>query len=406
MEATIEQTTFRASRGRAALAALVFLAATTLGAAQGTAQTAAATDIARGADALKADRPEEALAILRPLAEQGDADAQFLLGVMHENGQGVAPDADAALAWYRQAALRGHPEAQLHLGAMLAEGRGADRDRRAASVWYARAALGGEPRGAFRLAQLYEAGAGVPSSPRVALAWYEFASSGVRAGAARRDALAEIVTHTAAPPPAPTLDAAPTLVATDDGAAAALVWFPGDGAAPGRFFVEVAALGDGPPQTVYASYSDVTAALAPLPDAEELYVWRVFSVSDGGVYSSGGWRRLRPEDDRATPSLAQGMERHGLSRYDVTVRYGRSDTEAAEFGEGLVADLALANIFVSVSAEDAPPSATSVVFHFPQDEAAAQAVAELLSLGPSDVERLPIEPDTAPGAIEVRIVTR
>ena len=42
----------------------------------------------------------------RPLAEGGDAAAQFLVGFMHERGQGVPPDPAEAVAWYRRAALQ------------------------------------------------------------------------------------------------------------------------------------------------------------------------------------------------------------------------------------------------------------------------------------------------------------
>jgi hypothetical protein len=45
---------------------------------------------------------ETALNILRPLAEQGDAEAQLALGVMSVKGQGVPPDLEAAQTWFKQ----------------------------------------------------------------------------------------------------------------------------------------------------------------------------------------------------------------------------------------------------------------------------------------------------------------
>jgi TPR repeat protein len=45
----------------------------------------------------------EALRLLRPLAEQGDADAQRTLGAMYKQGQGVPQDHDRAVAWYQKA---------------------------------------------------------------------------------------------------------------------------------------------------------------------------------------------------------------------------------------------------------------------------------------------------------------
>src|SRR5690242_20971984 len=61
-----------------------------------------------------------ALSHWHPLAEQGDADAQFRLGVMYESGQGV-PRSDAeAIKWYRKAAEQDDAVAQFNLGIMYA----------------------------------------------------------------------------------------------------------------------------------------------------------------------------------------------------------------------------------------------------------------------------------------------
>ncbi len=65
-----------------------------------------------------------ALRLWRPLAEQGNADAQTRLGVMYENGQGVPEDYARAVKWYRLAAHQGNGTALLNLGAMYAHGRG------------------------------------------------------------------------------------------------------------------------------------------------------------------------------------------------------------------------------------------------------------------------------------------
>ena len=54
----------------------------------------------------------------RPLAEQGDAQAQYNLGTMYETGKGVPGDDTEAVKWYRLAAEKGYLEAQLRLGVM------------------------------------------------------------------------------------------------------------------------------------------------------------------------------------------------------------------------------------------------------------------------------------------------
>ena len=56
--------------------------------------------------------------LLRPLAEQGHAGAQTMLGSMYGEGQGVPQDDQEALKWYRKAAEQGHAGAQVNLGVM------------------------------------------------------------------------------------------------------------------------------------------------------------------------------------------------------------------------------------------------------------------------------------------------
>ncbi|MBI4382782.1 MAG: SEL1-like repeat protein [Nitrospinae bacterium] len=49
---------------------------------------------------------------LRKKAGQGDADAQYNLGIMYQLGRGVEQDFDESTRWYRKAAERGHAEAR------------------------------------------------------------------------------------------------------------------------------------------------------------------------------------------------------------------------------------------------------------------------------------------------------
>ena len=65
---------------------------------------------------------------LRARAEQGEADAQFDLGVAYAAGDGVPEDEAEALRWYRLAADQGHAAAQTRVGTMYANGRGVPRD--------------------------------------------------------------------------------------------------------------------------------------------------------------------------------------------------------------------------------------------------------------------------------------
>ena len=66
-----------------------------------------AGDFQKGLEAYNAGDYATALLEWRDLAEQGDAEAQYNLGVMYDNGQGVAQDYAEAVKWYRRAAEQG-----------------------------------------------------------------------------------------------------------------------------------------------------------------------------------------------------------------------------------------------------------------------------------------------------------
>ena len=72
----------------------------------------------------------------RAKAEQGDASAQLLLGLMYEVGQGVPQDDAEAVKWYRLAAEQGHTQAQTNLGVMYAKGEGVPQDYVEAVKWF------------------------------------------------------------------------------------------------------------------------------------------------------------------------------------------------------------------------------------------------------------------------------
>ena len=79
-------------------------------------------------------------------AEQGDASAQFSLGVMYANGEGILKNDAEAVRWYRLAAEQGHARAQLNLGVMYDGGRGVLKDDAEAVRWYRLAAEQGHAR--------------------------------------------------------------------------------------------------------------------------------------------------------------------------------------------------------------------------------------------------------------------
>ena len=87
-------------------------------------------------------------------AEQGHAPSQFNLGNAYKNGTGMAPAAAMAAHWWRKAAEQDFGPAQFNLGSALLEGSGIQRDRAAALSWYRRAAANGHPQAQAYLDQI------------------------------------------------------------------------------------------------------------------------------------------------------------------------------------------------------------------------------------------------------------
>lgn len=129
-------------RGRARARTLPFLAAALLWAIP--AGPAAADLLGDGAAAYEAGDYGEAAGAWRPLAEGGDAMAQFNLGLLYETGRGVAEDAAQAADWYERAALQGVTQAQFNLALLHQTGRGVEKDGTEALYWLEVAARHGE----------------------------------------------------------------------------------------------------------------------------------------------------------------------------------------------------------------------------------------------------------------------
>jgi uncharacterized protein len=110
-----------------------------------------------------------ALRVWRPLAEQGDADAQFYLGVMYESGQGVLRSDAEAIKWYRKAAQQDDAVAQFNLGIMYA--KDGSPNYAEAALWYRLAADHGLGGAQFNLGMMYTEGQGVPQDYVQAHMW-------------------------------------------------------------------------------------------------------------------------------------------------------------------------------------------------------------------------------------------
>ncbi len=89
-----------------------------------------------------------------PLAELGDIEAQYNLGVLYDEGAGVAQDLARAAHWYHKAAEQGFVDAQTNLGIMYLHGQGVVRDLEKAGHWFQQAASKGDADAAAYLQEL------------------------------------------------------------------------------------------------------------------------------------------------------------------------------------------------------------------------------------------------------------
>lgn len=109
-------------------------------------------------------------------AERGHASAQFNLGRMFETGRGVVPDLAGAVRLYRLAAEQGNAAAQVNLGTMYQNGLGVVKDLIAAARLYRLAAEQGEATGQVNLGLMYKYGRGTQQNDAEAVRLFRLAA--------------------------------------------------------------------------------------------------------------------------------------------------------------------------------------------------------------------------------------
>ena len=87
-----------------------------------------AQDLNKGLKAAQSGDFATALKEWKPLAEQGNAVAQYNLALMYGNGWGVTQDYAEAVNWYRKAAEQEDAFAQFNLALMYRKGKGVTQD--------------------------------------------------------------------------------------------------------------------------------------------------------------------------------------------------------------------------------------------------------------------------------------
>ena len=131
-----------------------------------------ADTLSDGMAAFKAKNYKSAFALLQPLAEHGNAMAQYSLGWMYAKGEGVPRNVSEAVKWFHQVAALGNAKAQAILGFMYERGRGVPKDNTKAVKWYRKAASQGDVLAQYNLGFMYFHGQGVAQNYIEALKWF------------------------------------------------------------------------------------------------------------------------------------------------------------------------------------------------------------------------------------------
>lgn len=123
----------------------------------------------------------DAVEALQPLAESGDALAQYSLGVLYRTGGKDLPaDGNKAVAWFTKAADQGQAGAMRELAKIYEQGvAGIAPDQATANRWYDKAANRGDAQAQMGLGLKYATGAGVPKDLVKAYTWVTLADRGV-----------------------------------------------------------------------------------------------------------------------------------------------------------------------------------------------------------------------------------
>jgi uncharacterized protein len=120
--------------------------------------------------------PDKVVSERRRLADQGNADGQYVLGSPYANGRDVPQDYVQAMTWFSKAADQGYADAQTSLGVMYSEGHGVPQSYAEAMKWYRKAADQGNAWAQSNLGVAYAKGQGVQQDYAEAAKWFRMAA--------------------------------------------------------------------------------------------------------------------------------------------------------------------------------------------------------------------------------------
>ena len=134
-------------------------------------------------DAYNNKNYETALPIWRKLAAEGDANAQYALGVAYFKGQGISRDLSESMKWFERAANSGNVQAMFNLGAAYWEGNGTRKSYAEAVEWWQKSAAAGQSAAQYNLGLAYYLGKGAEQDLDQALKWIRQAAENGHTGA-------------------------------------------------------------------------------------------------------------------------------------------------------------------------------------------------------------------------------
>lgn len=118
------------------------------------AEMSASELLSQGKTLLKRFKPEQALEYFTQAAAKGSAEANYQLGELYYNGNGVKKSFPTAKSYYKKAADAGVASAQYMMGVMARNGQGGDKDINEAKRWLQKAADQGYSQAEKMLKQL------------------------------------------------------------------------------------------------------------------------------------------------------------------------------------------------------------------------------------------------------------
>jgi hypothetical protein len=145
------------------------------------ATVASAEPLADAVRAIEAGKHKEGAQMLKPLADAGNQDAQYRLGMLYYYGKGVKEDEKQAIELWKKAAAQGNVDSMFQIGSAFLFGaqtaKLVDDPDREAAMWYFQAASAGHAEAQYHLGLLFLAGKGVIEDRQQATYWMQQAAA-------------------------------------------------------------------------------------------------------------------------------------------------------------------------------------------------------------------------------------